>query len=183
MQDKKTLTETRLADANHDYSDNDNGNANVGKTTNGDYDNHINLYETLQNMNWSEEFRLNKLLHIPCFRDAGLIGITSMTVVCTTLYITQLRNNTLSRFGLFNWSMTSLIFGSILGWEQCRYHRRKNQLITDVAIETVKNKRRPMLTQDTLQDSANRALLQSEWNEHRNDTETKEGSTSWYKFW
>lgn len=178
MQDKKS---TKLSE---NVNIDDNNSNKFNELANSSDDNHISFFETLKKLNWKEEFRMDKLLQIPCFRDAGMVGVASMTVLCTTMYISQLRNGT-SRYSILNWSMTSLIFGSVLGWEQCRYRRRKNQLIADVAIETVKSKKRPMLIKkDDMQKETNRTFLQKEWKEHANDTEKIEkASKKWYKFW
>lgn len=123
-----------------------------------------------------DDFSMSKLTSIPCFRDAGLIGFTSMFVVGTVTFLYH-KNPTRSA----NWSVGGLLLGSIVGWEQCRLRRKRSFQIAQMARKTVAAKENPMLKPVTHDES-----LKHQWDGHTstsNDIQQERQSKSWYKFW
>ena len=77
------------------------------------------LKEAWDSIRWSD-FSLQKLTSIPCFRDAGMLGFSSMFLMGSIIFIYHK-----SPTKATNWAMSSLILGSIVGWEQCRLKGQK----------------------------------------------------------
>lgn len=136
-----------------------------------------------------EEFTLANMVNIPCFRDAGILGFSAMFLMGLSTAIISKRKQPLLGVSywnkVMNWSIGGLLFGSVVGWEQCRLQRRKSFEIAQLAIETVQRKEKPMLKhKDNSKDPQTQELLK-EWADHPNDV-TKGGdisNKSWYKFW
>lgn len=135
-----------------------------------------------------EDFTLDKLSTIPCFRDAIMVGFASMVALGSSMAVFHGRSR--SSLGttvywnkIINWSIGGLLFGSIIGWEQCRLKRRRSFEIAQLAMDTVKRKKRPMLhpSKDNDSENSTRDELLKEWGEHPNDVTKNE--KHWYKFW
>lgn len=133
-----------------------------------------------------DEFTMANLVGIPCFRDAGLVGFSSMILLATITSIFHRRASSKSLYynKIINWSMAGLLFGSIIGWEQCRLKRRKSFQIAQLAIETVQRKEKPMMNQQQQHPTSpvTKELLK-EWKEHPNDVTKSANNNPWYKFW
>lgn len=120
-----------------------------------------------------QDFSLAKLTSIPCFRDSGLIGFTSMFV---TGSVTFLYHKNPSR--AVNWSIGGLLLGSVVGWEQCRMRRKRSFQIAQMAKQTMANKERPMrksLDHDE--------RIKSQWDDHHAPVSKQGEKKPWYKFW
>lgn len=120
-----------------------------------------------------QDFSLNKLTSIPCFRDSGLIGFTSMFV---TGSVTFLYHKNPSR--AVNWSIGGLLLGSVVGWEQCRMRRKRSFQIAQMAKQTMANKEKPMrksLDHDE--------RIKGQWDDHRAPVRKQGEKKPWYKFW
>lgn len=136
-----------------------------------------------------EEFTLTNMVNIPCFRDAGILGFSAMFLMGLSTAIISKRKQPLLGVSywnkVMNWSIGGLLFGSVVGWEQCRLQRRKSFEIAQLAIETVQRKEKPMLKhKDNSKDPKTQELLK-EWAGHPNDVTKDDGNSnkSWYKFW
>lgn len=123
------------------------------------------LKEAWSTMSW-EDFSVAKVVSIPCLREAGLTGFTSMFVVGSVMF---LYHKNPSRAA--NWSVGGLMLGSIVGWEQCRMRRRRSFQIAELAKQTVAAKEKPMM--HTIK---NNDAVKKEW-------ETTDTKKAWYKFW
>ena len=114
-----------------------------------------------------KDFSVEKVLSIPCFRDAGIGGFTSMFVVGSVMFLYH-KNPARAA----NWGVGGFILGSIVGWEQCRMRRRRSFQVAAMAKQTVAAKEKPMLKQ-----VKNIDTVKKEWEEGSRD------SKPWYKFW
>lgn len=121
-----------------------------------------------------DDFSMEKLTSMPCFRDAGLVGFASMLILGSMTFVYN-KNITRST----NWAMGGLVFGSIFGWEQCRLKRQKSFEIAQLAMQTVRAKERPMMNKKN--DTGNVQNLKNEWDSHPNDA--TDSNKKWYKFW
>ncbi|CCH62922.1 hypothetical protein TBLA_0I02660 [Henningerozyma blattae CBS 6284] len=123
--------------------------------------------KALKTVSW-DDFTLEKLTATPCFRDAGMVGFSSMFVLggITLLYHKNPMKAT-------NWSICGLLLGSIVGWEQCRITRTNSFKNAQIAKEIVKNKPKAMINPKEHDER-----LVNQWN-HEDLT----NSTPWYKFW
>ena len=81
-------------------------------------------------LSW-KEFTPEKLTEIPCFRDAGMVGFSSLFVVGSLMFIYH--KNPMKAT---NWGLGSLLLGSMVGWEQCRLKRKHSFEIAQLAINT-----------------------------------------------
>ena len=141
------------------------------------------LKEAWDSVRWGD-FSLERLTSIPCFRDAGMLGFSSMFLMGSVIFIYHK-----SPTKATNWAMSSLILGSIVGWEQCRLKRQKSFQIAQLAKETVAKKERPMM-HNVVHDPA----LPEQWEVAKNEKQAQfqqsnqrlsQGSSDkkWYKFW
>lgn len=132
----------------------------------------ISFKQAWETVNW-RDFSVAKLTSIPCFRDSGLIGFTSMFV---TGGVTFLYHKNPSR--AVNWSIGGLLLGSVVGWEQCRMRRKRSFQIAQMAKQAMANKERPMRKR-----SDHDEKVKKQWDDHKViDTDEKNGKP-WYKFW
>lgn len=124
-----------------------------------------------------EDFSFAKLSMIPCFRDAGLIGFTSMFVSGTVTFLYH-KNPLRSA----NWSVAGLLLGSVVGWEQCRLKRKRSFQVGQMARDTIASKKRPMLNSVKHEEK-----LVQQWEGHKNGERlveaVSEKKSPWYKFW
>ncbi|GAV46843.1 hypothetical protein ZYGR_0A04410 [Zygosaccharomyces rouxii] len=134
----------------------------------------INFKQAWGTVSW-RDFSVAKLTSIPCFRDSGLIGFTSMFVMGG---VTFLYHKNPSR--AFNWSIGGLLLGSVVGWEQCRMRRKRSFQIAQMAKQTMANKERPMR-----RNVDHDERIKGQWdNRHETASEQHdERKKPWYKFW
>lgn len=118
----------------------------------------------------TQDFTMERLSVIPCFRDAGMIGFSSMFVMGSVMFLYH-KNVTRAT----NWAVGSLLFGSIVGWEQCRTRRRRSFETAERARATVATKEKPM-TKIVNHDIE----VTSQWDEGK---QPYASGKSWYKFW
>ncbi|CAI4038100.1 hypothetical protein SMKI_04G4400 [Saccharomyces mikatae IFO 1815] len=141
------------------------------------------LKEAWDSIRWSD-FTLQRLTSIPCFRDAGMLGFSSMFLMGSVIFIYHK-----SPTKAMNWAMSSLILGSIVGWEQCRLKRQKSFQIAQLAKETVAKKEKPMLHSVSHDPS-----LSGQWEAAKNEKQNQfqqsnqnlsqtSSEKKWYKFW
>ncbi|CAI4058568.1 hypothetical protein SKDZ_04G4370 [Saccharomyces kudriavzevii ZP591] len=141
------------------------------------------LKEAWDSIRWGD-FSMQKLTSIPCFRDAGMLGFSSMFLMGSVIFIYHK-----SPTKAANWAMSSLILGSIVGWEQCRLKRQKSFQIAQLAKETVAKKEKPML-RNVPHDPA----LPGQWEAAKNEKQIQFQQSNqylsqtapekkWYKFW
>lgn len=124
------------------------------------------LKEAWDTINFSD-VTVSKVLSIPCFRDAGIGGFTSMFVVGSVMFLYH-KNPARAA----NWGVGGFMLGSIVGWEQCRMRRRRSFQIAAMAKQTVAAKEKPML-----HPVKNIDAVKAEWDER------KKQAKPWYKFW
>jgi cytochrome c oxidase assembly protein subunit 20 len=109
-----------------------------------------------------ESFKFDNLVKIPCFREAGLTGLSALGVLGTIIFIAQK-----SPAKAANWGVGGFLLGSTVSWEQCRSKRRRELAFAATARETVAAKERPMLTkaeEKTTEDQLkNREEVKSWW--------------------
>ncbi|CAL9731297.1 cytochrome c oxidase assembly protein Cox20p, mitochondrial [Monosporozyma unispora] len=134
-----------------------------------------------------EEFTLANLVNIPCFRDAGILGFSAMFLMgLSTAIITKKRKPLMGVSywnKIINWSIGGLLFGSVVGWEQCRLQRRKSFEIAQLAIETVQRKEKPMLKHKDNSKTPQTQELLKEWGEHPNDVTKDNNNNKSNKSW
>ncbi|EJS42316.1 cox20p [Saccharomyces arboricola H-6] len=144
------------------------------------------LKEAWDSVRWSD-FSMERLTSIPCFRDAGMLGFSSMFLMGSIVFIYHK-----SPTKAMNWAMSSLILGSIVGWEQCRLKRQKSFQIAQLAKETVAKKEKPMLhsvPHDPTLPGQWEAAENEKQNQFRQSNQNKEAlqqassGRRWYKFW
>lgn len=123
-------------------------------------------------LSW-QDFSLAKLTSIPCFRDAGMSGFTSMFVVGTVIFLYH-KNPARAA----NWSIGGYMLGSIVGWEQCRMKRKRGFQVAEMAKQTVATKERPMVKQHLNDDR-----VKKEWEGHTTESINAMQKRPWYKFW
>lgn len=87
-----------------------------------------------------ENFYFSNLIKIPCFRDAGLIGLSLMGVLATTILLIHKNPSRAA-----NWGVGGGLLGSLVGWEQCRTQRSRSFENVEKAKATVRAKPRPMV--------------------------------------
>ncbi|SMN20908.1 similar to Saccharomyces cerevisiae YDR231C COX20 Mitochondrial inner membrane protein, required for proteolytic processing of Cox2p and its assembly into cytochrome c oxidase [Maudiozyma saulgeensis] len=147
------------------------------------------MKNALETINW-KDFSLAKLTEIPCFRDAGMVGFSSMFILgsITLLY----HKNPIKAT---NWATGGLFLGSIVGWEQCRMKRKKSMEISTMAMQTMQEKKRKeAIAQGKLPAHKEKKeispeklkeieILKKEWENHPNDSSFNLNSKPWYKFW
>ncbi|KAH3675558.1 hypothetical protein WICMUC_002647 [Wickerhamomyces mucosus] len=92
------------------------------------------------------DFQFSNLVKIPCFRDAGLTGLSSMFVLGSIIFITQK-----SVPKAINWSIGGLLLGSTISWEQCRSKRRREFEFTQKAKDLVAQKEKPMVSKPEIE--------------------------------
>ncbi|KAL6941546.1 hypothetical protein ACO0RG_002680 [Hanseniaspora osmophila] len=122
-------------------------------------------YEQLLETFSKDDLKPSNLVVVPCFRQAGLLGLSTMFVVGSVMFI-SLKN--VKRAS--NWAVAGFGIGSIFGWEKCRYQRRKELQIAnklDALQQAVKEKQEKKL--NSLQENAAKKAQDQE--------------KSWYKFW
>ncbi|SCU85298.1 LADA_0D06722g1_1 [Lachancea dasiensis] len=118
-----------------------------------------------------DDFSIQRLTQIPCFRDAGMSGFTSMFVVGSVMF---LYHKNPSRAA--NWAVGGFLLGSIVGWEQCRLRRKKSFQTAQMARSTVASKEKPMMNPVAHDDR-----VKKEWEGHTTDTAA--AKKPWYKLW
>lgn len=131
----------------------------------------VSLKEAISRITW-EDFSLEKLTTIPCFRDAGMVGFSSMFVTGSVILLYH-KNVTRA----LNWAMGGLMLGSIVGWEQCRMKRKRSFQVAQMAMETVAKKEKPMKHK-----VEHDPKLLDQW-EGRSGTKPSDNNKPWYKFW
>ncbi|KAL3232272.1 Cytochrome c oxidase assembly protein COX20, mitochondrial [Nakaseomyces bracarensis] len=133
----------------------------------------LSLKDAWQKITW-EDFTLERLTSIPCFRDAGMVGFSSMFVSGSVILLYH-KNITRA----LNWAMGGLMLGSIVGWEQCRMKRKRSFQVAQMAMETVAKKEKPMKHK-----VEHDPKLLDQW-EGRSGTKPSNNSNDkpWYKFW
>ncbi|GMG20500.1 unnamed protein product [Ambrosiozyma monospora] len=77
-----------------------------------------------------DDFQFAKLVQIPCFRDAGLIGFSTFFVFSSVMFLYH-KNFRKS----INWGFGGLMLGSIFGWEQCNHFRKQSNMAVQMAQE------------------------------------------------
>lgn len=134
-----------------------------------------------------KDFKFESLTEIPCFRDAGMVGFSSMFILGT---ITLLYHK--NPIKATNWATGGLILGSIVGWEQCRLKRKKSMEISQIAMQKMQEKKRNELIKEgkipehkpkkeiSPEKLKEIEILKKEWENHPNDISTKK---PWYKIW
>ncbi|KAG0668915.1 Cytochrome c oxidase assembly protein cox20, mitochondrial [Maudiozyma exigua] len=134
-----------------------------------------------------KDFHFSSLTEIPCFRDAGMVGFSSMFILGT---ITLLYHK--NPIKATNWATGGLLLGSIVGWEQCRLKRKKSMEISQIAMQKMQEKKRKELIEEgkipehkpKKQISPEKLkeieILKKEWENHPNDISSKK---PWYKIW
>ncbi|EDO18148.1 hypothetical protein Kpol_1031p55 [Vanderwaltozyma polyspora DSM 70294] len=123
------------------------------------------------------DFSFEKLTSIPCFRDAGMMGFSSLFVVGSIIFLYH-KNPTKAT----NWGVGSFLLGSIVGWEQCRAKRRRSFQNAQRAKETMAKKERPMLNKVQHDERLVNQWDKSKINDSTKPSPTNEGKP-WYKFW
>ncbi|KAL6945153.1 hypothetical protein ACO0QE_002599 [Hanseniaspora vineae] len=124
-----------------------------------------NAYEQLLETFSKDDLKPSNLVVVPCFRQAGLLGLSTMFVVGSVMFI-SLKN--VKRAS--NWAVAGFGIGSIFGWEKCRYQRRKELQIAnklDALQQAAKEKQEKKLK--ALQENAVK--------------KSQDEEKSWYKFW
>lgn len=110
----------------------------------------------------TEDFTFSNLVKMPCFREAGLTGLSALGVLGTVVFLVQK-----SPKKAVNWAVGGFLLGSCVSWEQCRSQRRKELAFAAKARETVAAKEKPMLTKQgetlTSGDEKNRENVKSWW--------------------
>ncbi|CAG61671.1 uncharacterized protein GVI51_K11165 [Nakaseomyces glabratus] len=126
-----------------------------------------------ESISWND-FTLEKLTSIPCFRDAGMVGFSSMFVTGSVILLYHKNINK-----AMNWAVGGLMLGSIVGWEQCRMKRKRSFQVAQMAMETVAKKEKPMKHK-----VEHDPKLLDQW-EGRSGLKPNGPSDSkpWYKFW
>lgn len=81
---------------------------------------------------------------MPCFREAGLTGFSALGVLGAAVFLAQK-----SPAKAANWAVGGFLVGSTVAWEQCRSQRRKEMAFAQQAKQTVANKERPMMKQQS----------------------------------
>ncbi|CCE65470.1 hypothetical protein TPHA_0L01130 [Tetrapisispora phaffii CBS 4417] len=115
-----------------------------------------------------KDFSFSNLVMIPCFRDAGMLGFSSLFVIGSAMFLYH-KNITKAT----NWALGSFVLGSIVGWEQCRNTRRRSFQNSERAKQLVQQKQKPML-----HEVQHAEELKKQWAET-----TAEHAKKWYKFW
>ena len=148
------------------------------------------MKNAIDTLRW-DDFSLASLTEVPCFRDAGMVGFSSMFILgsITLLY----HKNPIKAT---NWATGGLLLGSIVGWEQCRMKRKKSMEISTMAMQTMQErKRKEAIKQGLLPTHKEKKeispeklkeieLLKKEWESHPNDSSYNlNNNKSWYKFW
>lgn len=137
----------------------------------------------IQTIGWGD-FSFAKLSNVPCFRDAGMVGFSSMFILGS---ITLLYHKNPAKAA--NWATCGLLLGSIVGWEQCRMKRKKNMEISQKAMEIMAERRKNIGNNDSkkpkrkeISEDRKREIekLKKDWESHPNDVS---GNKKWYKFW
>ena len=180
-------TEPRFQDYNENNNTNTNNN---GGGSSGDSSTvSTSTFKQALNTISKDQFTFENLVNIPCFRDAGMLGFSAMFVMGISTAIINRRKPLSTKLywnRIINWSVGSLLLGSVVGWEQCRLQRRKSFEIAQLAIETVQRKEKPMLKPKDNSKSPQTQELLKEWKEHPNDVtrdDFDDNSKPWYKFW
>lgn len=135
----------------------------------------ISFKRAWDTVSW-HDFSFAKLTAIPCFRDSGLVGFTSMFV---TGGVTFLYHKNPSK--AVNWSIGGLLLGSIVGWEQCRMRRKRSFQVAQMARETMAAKQKPMLKK-----MEHDERFKSQWDDGKpgnSDDKSDEKRKPWYRFW
>lgn len=127
------------------------------------------LRKAWETVDW-QDFSFERLVRIPCFRDAGMTGFTSMFVLGSVMFLYHKNPSKAA-----NWSVGGLMLGSIVGWEQCRLRRKNSFHTAQMAKSTVAAKEKPMLHTPVNDDR-----VKKEWEGHTSASTAKK---PWYKFW
>lgn len=99
----------------------------------------------------ANDFAFGNLVRIPCFRDAGLIGLSAMGVFSVTILLFTKKPATAA-----NWGVGAGLLGSTVGWEQCRTRRKRSFENVEKAKATMRAKPRPMLHKKSEADEDNK---------------------------
>ncbi|AMD22950.1 HHR181Wp [Eremothecium sinecaudum] len=129
------------------------------------------LRDAWDSLTW-EDFTVDKLTSIPCFRQAGLTGFCSMFVIGSVMFLYHKNPSKAS-----NWAFGGLMLGSIVGWEQCRVKRLRSFQTAQMAKRVVAAKERPMLDKHTNDHSVKSIMSRDA------DNGASSGGKPWYKFW
>lgn len=132
----------------------------------------VSLKEAFNSISW-DDFSLEKLTSIPCFRDAGMVGFSSMFVTGSVILLTH--KNVAKAL---NWAMGGLMLGSIVGWEQCRMKRKRSFQVAQMAMETVAKKEKPMKHK-----VEHDPKLLDQWEGRSGNKPSDNNNNPWYKFW
>ncbi|SCU81221.1 LAMI_0B05248g1_1 [Lachancea mirantina] len=134
------------------------------------------LQQAWNTVSW-QDFSLERLTAIPCFRDAGMSGFASMFVAGSVMFLYH-KNPARAA----NWAVGAFMLGSIVGWEQCRLKRKRSFHVAQMARDAVAAKERPML-----HEPVNDKRVLKEWEGHTTATTPSSSVASspkpWYKFW
>lgn len=110
----------------------------------------------------ADDFSFSRLSQMPCFREAGLTGLSAMAVLGSVVFLVQKSPSKAA-----NWAVGGLLLGSTVSWEQCRSQRRKEMAFAAKARETVAAKEKPMVHKHdenlTEENQKNREKMSSWW--------------------
>lgn len=101
---------------------------------------HLNQMQNVISNVKLADFQFGNLVKIPCFRDAGLIGLSTMFVLTSVIFFSH-KNVTKA----LNWGYLGGMLGSLVGWEQCRSQRKRSFENVEKAKAMVKAKPHPMI--------------------------------------
>lgn len=121
-----------------------------------------------------EDFRFEKLLSIPCFRDAGMAGFSSLFVLGSIVFLYH-KNPVKAA----NWGVGGFLLGSIISWEQCRFKRRRSFQTAQLAKNIVAAKEKPMINGHVNNDQVTKYWKR----ENAATADESQGSKAWYRFW
>ncbi|GME81542.1 unnamed protein product [Ambrosiozyma monospora] len=93
-----------------------------------------------------EDFQFAKLVQIPCFRDAGLIGFSTFFVFSSVMFLYH-KNFRKS----INWGFGGLMLGSIFGWEQCNHFRKQSSMAVQLAQERFQERQHQKILEEQQQ--------------------------------
>lgn len=125
---KKTEEEPKfLEDLPPKFEDRSNGKPEAPKPS---------VSQTLKNIKL-EDFAIEKLIAIPCFREAGISGFTVMAAFGSVMFFYHKNINK-----AVNWAYGGFFIGSIFGWEQCNSVRRNSQMTAAVAKQAYEERQK-----------------------------------------
>lgn len=135
------------------------------------------LKEAVRTIKW-QDFSAESLTGIPCFRDAGMVGFSSMFILGSVTLLYH-KNPTKA----VNWSMCGLLLGSIVGWEQCRLMRKNSFKNAELAKAVVRNKPKPMLHNNNLSPEEVEELQKKATQRLLPENGSSSSTPFWKKFW